>query len=147
MTSIIQLIITPSVLISALGLLILSTANRYGRLFDRIDRTAQNILSNTSPEELKIYYKKHLPLLKKRAGLLYFSMQSLYFSLFGFIAACFALAVEFYLQKPNVISTMAIIWGVFFLFIAAGLLAYEIMLSKKSIEINFELLDENQNRQ
>lgn len=145
MFSIIQLIITPSVLISATGLILLSTANRYGRLFDRIDRIAQAMLSENPPESLKMYYAKHLPLLEKRVMMLYLSMQSLYISLFGYICTCFALAAEFYLQSGNLISTITVLAGILFMFIAAGLLASEIFLSKKSLETNLGFLNENRN--
>ncbi len=67
-TSIVQTAVSPVILISGVGLLILSMTNRFGRVLDRSRQHADTLL--TAPEAEKMRVKPQLKILLKRARLL-----------------------------------------------------------------------------
>ncbi len=124
--------ITPVVLISACGTLILSTATRLGRIFDRVNvikREIEDVVtSRTSyPEESLTYLKGQLVLQRKRASLIQKSMFSLYFSTLLFIASSLAIAfnIAYGSNEQGWIPTLIAVVGGLFLFAASALLLYE----------------------
>jgi len=124
--------ITPAVLISACGTLILSTATRLGRIFDRVNVIKKEIddvvTSRTGyPEESLMYLKGQLDLQRKRASLIQKSMFSLYFATLLFISSSLAIAfnIAYGSNEQGWIPTLIAIAGGLFLFAASALLLYE----------------------
>ncbi len=68
LTSILQAAVSPVILVSGVGLLILSMTNRFGRLIDR-SRKLGDLLRNAASDE-RIRFSAQLEILTKRARLL-----------------------------------------------------------------------------
>ena len=68
MTSILVAAVSPVILISGVGLLILSMTNRFGRVIDRSRQLGQAL--RTAPEQERKRLGRQLEILRRRAGLL-----------------------------------------------------------------------------
>ena len=77
---IIQLSITPVILISGLGALCISLTNRMGRIVDRT-RNLAGLLRQAGPEDKK-YVEEQLLIMFKRAKIMRFSMSAITSSMF-----------------------------------------------------------------
>lgn len=123
--------IAPAVLISASASLIFSTANRLGRIFDRVNLLKSEIEGLVEgkisyPEERLLYLKSQLTIQRKRAGLIQRSMASLYMATSLFVTSSLSLGivVAFHSDAVWIPTLMALLGGIF-LFLASVLLLYE----------------------
>ncbi|TGK07421.1 DUF2721 domain-containing protein [Leptospira semungkisensis] len=139
-TEILSGMIAPAVLISASSSLIFSTANRLGRIFDRVNLLKNEIEGivdgrTSYPEERSVYLRRQLKVQKKRAGLIQRSMAALYTATLFFVASSLSLGIIVATESSaSWISTgLALVGGVF-LFIASGLLLYESRYNLKFIQ-------------
>ncbi|EPG73234.1 PF11026 family protein [Leptospira fainei serovar Hurstbridge str. BUT 6] len=123
--------ITPAVLISASASLIFSTANRLGRIFDRVNLLKSEIESLVEgrlsyPTERLGYLKSQLKIQRKRAGLIQRSMASLYMATSLFVTSSLSLGIIMAFRSELVwIATVVALLGGVFLFLASALLLYE----------------------
>jgi hypothetical protein len=87
--------ITPSVLISALGLLVLSTSNRLSRVVDRVRALGAMVRKMEGKGDLRMmeFIQRQLKVLSKRAILLRNALTSLYIAITSFVATSILLAV------------------------------------------------------
>jgi len=90
-TSIVQTAVSPVILISGVGLLILSMTNRFGRVLDR-SRQLGNML-RIAPEEERKRVKSQLEILVKRARLLRLAIS--FATLSALVAAILVIALFF----------------------------------------------------
>ncbi|TGK37770.1 DUF2721 domain-containing protein [Leptospira andrefontaineae] len=130
-TEILAGMITPAVLISASASLIFSTANRLGRIFDRVNLLKTEIEGVVDgrlsfPEERLAYLRRQLKVQKKRANLIQRSMAALYTATLFFVSSSLSLGIIVAISSPAswVATGLALIGGIF-LFIASSLLLYE----------------------
>ncbi|ABZ93117.1 DUF2721 domain-containing protein [Leptospira biflexa] len=123
--------ITPAVLVSACASLIFSTANRLGRIFDRVNllkSEVEMILDGKKnfQEERMVYLRHQLSVQKKRAVLIQRSMAFLYLATSLFIISSLTLAFTLAFAKDlSWLPTIIAIIGGICLFIASALLLYE----------------------
>lgn len=123
--------ITPAVFVTASASLIFSTANRLGRIFDRVNllkiETEKILEGEQRFAEIKMkYLGKQLTIQRRRAILIQRSMAFLYTatSLFIISSLSIALTIAFargYLWIPTLFSLL----GGIFLFLASAFLLYE----------------------
>jgi len=137
--------ITPAVLITACASLILSTANRLGRIFDRVNQLkieVETILNGKSRfiEERRSMIRKQLIVQKKRARYIQLAMKCLYSAtcLFILFSLASALNVFFHgklLMAPEILAIL----GVIVLFFASFFLFYETRYNLYFIEGQIEI--------
>jgi hypothetical protein len=85
--------ITPSVLISAAGLLVLSTSNRLSRVVDRVRILAMKVKEiHPDPESAK-FFLEQISRLSRRAVLLRSALTSLYIAISLFVATSILLGI------------------------------------------------------
>ena len=136
--------ITPAVLISACGTLLLSTATRLGRVFDRVNVMKSEIEAlerSGEVSELKNkYFNQQLALQRFRAKLIQKSMAFLYLSTLLFTASSLGIAFNIAYGRPEHgwIPTMIAILGAFSPFTSVGFLFYE---SKYNLKFVIEHID------
>ncbi|WP_411821560.1 DUF2721 domain-containing protein [Leptospira sp. 'Mane'] len=123
--------ITPAVLISASASLIFSTANRLGRIFDRVNLLKAEVEKMLEgkldyPNERKEYLANQLTIQKKRAVLIQRSMAFLYMATSLFVISSLTLAIVLAVSKEHswIPTTIALLGGMF-LFLASAFLLYE----------------------
>ncbi|EOQ89794.1 PF11026 family protein [Leptospira yanagawae serovar Saopaulo str. Sao Paulo = ATCC 700523] len=123
--------ITPAVLVSACASLIFSTANRLGRIFDRVNLLKSEVellldgKKNYQKERL-VYMRHQLSVQKKRAVLIQRSMAFLYLATSLFIISSLTLAFTLAFAKNQTwLATIVAILGGVCLFVASALLFYE----------------------
>lgn len=130
-TEILAGMITPAVLISASASLIFSTANRLGRIFDRVNLLKSEVEGVVDgrlsfPEDRLAYLRRQLAIQKKRAGLIQRSMAALYTATLCFVSSSLSLGIVVALSSQTLwIPTGFALVGGIFLFIASALLLYE----------------------
>lgn len=123
--------ITPAVLVSACASLIFSTANRLGRIFDRVNLLKSEVElllegKRSFHEQRMVYMRHQLYVQKKRAVLIQRSMAFLYLATSLFIISSLALAFTLAFAKDlNWIPTVVALSGGICLFFASALLFYE----------------------
>ncbi|BDA80026.1 hypothetical protein LPTSP3_g29560 [Leptospira kobayashii] len=123
--------ITPAVLVSASASLIFSTANRLGRIFDRVNllkAEVEKILEGKFefPEERISYLKNQLSIQRKRAVLIQRSMAFLYTATSLFVISSLSLAITLAVSKEySWIPIIVALFGGVFLFLASAFLLYE----------------------
>jgi len=142
--NVIQNMITPVILISAMGMVILSTANRFAKLADRITAGAQAAMNAGRPGDnpaAREFFKKILPLLKKRASMIYWALQSEYISLTCFVLTCLFLAFDYYFKAGISIAVPALFTGFVFLLAAAVFLVFELKYSRAIFDLNLDYID------
>ncbi|PJZ71304.1 hypothetical protein CH373_02025 [Leptospira perolatii] len=144
--------IAPAVLISATASLIFSTANRLGRIFDRVNllkAEVEAVLEGrlSFPQERREYLKNQLAIQEKRAVLIQRSMAFLYLSTCLFITSSltFALTIALVREIAWVATAIAMLGGIFMLS-ASALLLYESRYNLKFIkgQIDFTVYLEKQ---
>lgn len=159
------LMVTPAVLISACGLMILSTTNRYARVIDRIreiDRLL-DMLSLRPPSQDRSarvdHARRQIVILRRRGRLLRDTMMSLVGAVAGFVAASISTVIAYgWLDRGAILPQALVMLGMCaFLFGAICLmmethlsfrvteadLAFTDSLQKQSMEIARESLREN----
>ncbi|PJZ46549.1 DUF2721 domain-containing protein [Leptospira brenneri] len=123
--------ITPAVLVSACASLIFSTANRLGRIFDRVNLLKSEVElllegKRGLQKERMVYLRKQLSVQKKRAVLIQRSMAFLYLATSLFVISSLSLAITLAFAKDlSWIPTVVAISGGICLFLASALLFYE----------------------
>lgn len=137
--SILGAMITPAVLISACGNLIVSTTMRLARIVDRVRVLSQNIeeLSTDDSidyaEERIAEYERQLLIHTRRGRLIQFSITSFYLSLSLFVGTTVALALVALLERLQWLPLVLGIAGTLFLFYSSVLLIAETRLALRSV--------------
>jgi hypothetical protein len=134
--------ITPAVLISACGSMILSTSSRLGRvvdrvrgLADRLEEMSERDARNEAAIERQASIFQQLDKLTSRARLLQRCMVTFYLSLGMFVATTVAIGVVAFASNPhyNYIPVALGIVGACFLFYGSVLLIFEARLALSTI--------------
>ncbi len=141
--------ITPAVLISACGSMILSTSGRLGRVVDRVralsDRLeslpAQRKDSEISRERQEIIFLQ-LDKLTSRARILQRSMVTFYLALGMFVATSVAIGVVAIIDRPryNIIPVVVGLVGALFLSYGSMLLIFEARLALSTIHLEMDFI-------
>jgi hypothetical protein len=134
--------ITPAVLISACGSMILSTSSRLGRVVDRVrslsDRletiAERNDRGDAATERQKLIFQQ-LDKLTSRARLLQRCMVTFYLSLGMFVATSVAIGIVPFTGNPryNLVPVALGLAGACFLFYGSVLLIFEARLALSTI--------------
>ena len=139
--------ITPAVLISACGSMILSTSHRLGRVVDRV-RTLSDKLeeliekpADESRDRQAIIFE-HLDNFTSRARILQRSMVTFYLALGMFVATSVAIGIVAILGNPryNLVPIIAGILGACFLFYGSMLLIFEARLALSTIHAEMDYI-------
>jgi hypothetical protein len=139
--------ITPAVLISACGSMILSTSHRLGRVVDRV-RTLSDKLeeliekpADESRDRQAIIFEQ-LDKLTSRARILQRSMVTFYLALGMFVSTSVAIGIVAILGNPryNLVPIIAGILGACFLFYGSILLIFEARLALSTIHAEMDYI-------
>jgi hypothetical protein len=109
--SILRLSISPVILISGVGLILLSMTNRFGRVIDRSRQLADAVRRESPKKKIKRYFNQELQILYRRAKLLRLAITMASLSLL-FAAV---LIITLFVIK---LTAMGSIWLIISLFIA-----------------------------
>ncbi|MBC8032256.1 MAG: DUF2721 domain-containing protein [Pyrinomonadaceae bacterium] len=139
--------ITPAVLISACGSMILSTSTRLGRVVDRVRTLADKLeeLAQKPPSEAgerQAVIFAQLDKLTSRARILQRAMVSFYLCLGMFVATSVAIGVVAILEKPRY-TLVPVIFGIIgacFLFYGSILLIFEARLALSTIHAEMDFI-------
>ena len=140
--------ITPAVLISACGSMILSTSGRLGRvvdrvrsLSDRLEATAGQVDPETAHERQQIIFLQ-LDKLTSRARILQRSMVTFYVALGMFVATSVAIGIVAIVDTPryNMVPVIVGIIGACFLFYGSMLLIFEARLALSTIHVEMDFI-------
>jgi hypothetical protein len=139
--------ITPAVLISACGSMILSTSHRLGRVVDRVralsdklEEVAQKESDNTRERQAIIF--EQLDKLTSRARILQRSMVTFYLALGMFVATSVAIGVVAIAARGryNVVPVICGLIGACFLFYGSMLLIFEARLALSTIHAEMDFI-------
>jgi hypothetical protein len=140
--------ITPAVLISACGTLILSTSARMGRIFDRVNVMKGEIEavitgSISHPEERIRHLRGQIDLQRRRAMLIQRAMLSLYTATLLFVTSSLAIAVNVAYDSKDLawVPTLIALCGGLFLFIASALLLYESRFNLRFVNRSIDFIE------
>ena len=139
--------ITPAVLISACGSMILSTSHRLGRVVDRVRALSDKLeeLTEKPADEARdrqaIIFEQ-LDKLTSRARILQRSMVTFYLALGMFVATSVAIGVVAIAGNPryNLVPVVAGILGACFLFYGSMLLIFEARLALSTIHAEMDYI-------
>jgi hypothetical protein len=141
--------ITPAVLISACGSMILSTSVRLGRVVDRVrslsDRLAEiaekGVETNSSRDRQEVIFQQ-LDKLTSRARILQRSMVTFYLSLGMFVATSVAIGVVALTGNPrhNLVPIVLGLAGACALFYGSILLIFEARLALSTIHLEMDFI-------
>ncbi len=141
--------ITPAVLISACGSMILSTSVRLGRVVDRVrslsdrleDDSTRDGLNETIKERQAVIFEQ-LDKLTSRARLLQRSMVSFYLSLGMFVATSVAIGIVAIAgnARYNIVAVTLGMIGAVFLFYGSMLLIFEARLALTTIHLEMDFI-------
>jgi hypothetical protein len=146
-TAVLTAMITPAVLISACGSMILSTSSRLGRVVDRVRVLSDRLedMSNTpakaeSSSERQAVIFDQLDKLTSRARILQRSMVAFYLGLGMFVATSVAIGIVALADKPRYTMVPVIfgIAGACFLFYGSMLLIFEARLALSTIHAEMD---------
>jgi hypothetical protein len=146
-TAVLTAMITPAVLISACGSMILSTSSRLGRVVDRVRALSDRLedMSKTpgdtgSSNERKAVIFDQLDKLTSRARILQRSMVAFYLGLGMFVATSVAIGVVALADKPRytIVPVILGIAGACFLFYGSMLLIFEARLALSTIHAEMD---------
>src|SRR5437867_1334318 len=143
-TAVLTAMITPAVLISACGSMILSTSSRLGRVVDRVralsDRLEDMSGDTESSNERKAVIFDQLDKLTSRARILQRSMVAFYLGLGMFVATSVAIGIVALADKPRYTMVPVIfgIAGACFLFYGSMLLIFEARLALSTIHAEMD---------
>lgn len=141
--------ITPAVLISACGSMILSTSSRLGRvvdrvrsLSDRLEEVAERKERGEATTERQASIFRQLDKLTSRARLLQRCMVTFYLSLGMFVATSVAIGIVGFASNPryNYIPVVLGIAGACFLFYGSILLIFEARLALSTIHDEMDFI-------
>jgi Protein of unknown function (DUF2721) len=140
--------ITPAVLISACGTLILSTSARMGRIFDRVNVMKGEIEavitgSISHPIDRITHLRGQIDLQRRRAMLIQKAMLSLYTATLLFVASSLAIAVNVAYDSKDLawVPTLIALCGGLFLFIASALLLYESRFNLRFVNRSIDFIE------
>ena len=148
-TAVLTAMITPAVLISACGSMILSTSSRLGRVVDRVRGLSDRLenMSNTpghpgSSNERQAVIFDQLDKLTSRARILQRSMVAFYLGLGMFVATSVAIGVVALADKPRytIVPVIFGIAGACFLFYGSMLLIFEARLALSTIHAEMDFV-------
>ena len=139
--------ITPAVLISACGSMILSTSSRLGRVVDRVRALSERWEEDkkeqppaVSAERQTVIFEQ-LDKLTSRARLLQRSMVVFYLALGMFVATSVAIGVMAFINpRYNVIPVILGLAGACFLFYGSMLLIFEARLALSTIHLEMDFI-------
>ena len=147
--SVLTAMITPAVLISACGTMILSTSTRLGRVVDRVRALSDRLeeLAQENHPELTLYEERRsiiflqLDKLTSRARLLQRSMMTFYLALGTFVATSVAIGIvsvsgRFYTWIPVVTALI----GAICLFYGSMLLIFEARMATSTIMAEMDFI-------
>lgn len=140
--------ITPAVLISACGSMILSTSGRLGRVVDRVRALSDRLEASSSQGNSEIAHERQqiiflqLDKLTSRARILQRSMVTFYVALGMFVATSVAIGVVAIADKPryNLVPVIVGIIGACFLFYGSMLLIFEARLALGTIHLEMDFI-------
>ena len=145
--------ITPAVLISACGSMILSTSSRLGRVVDRVRALSEKIEEISGPHEEKTLIKERqaaifqqLDMLTSRARLLQRCMVSFYLALGAFVATSVAIGVvavlpsATYAARYTLAPVICGLIGALFLFYGSILLIFEARLALSTVHAEMDFI-------
>lgn len=139
--------ITPAVLISACGSMILSTSARLGRvvdrvraLSDRLEELAQTPQDETSSRERQRIIFAQLDKLTSRARILQRSMVSFYLALGMFVATSVAIGIVAIWVRYTLLPVILGLGGACFLFYGSMLLIFEARLALSTIHAEMDFI-------
>jgi len=141
--------ITPAVLITACGSMILSTSTRLGRVVDRVRNLSDRLESMTEEErrgedvtERQAVIFQQLDKLTSRARILQRSMVTFYLSLGMFVATSVAIGIVGFAstQRYSIIPVAMGILGACFLFYGSILLIFEARLALSTIHHEMDFI-------
>lgn len=148
-TTVLTAMITPAVLISACGSMILSTSTRLGRVVDRVRGLSERLeeISNRREQselvkERQVAIYEQLDKLTSRARLLQRCMVTFYLSLGAFVATSVAIgvvAISSSLRYTLVPVVFGLI-GALFLFYGSMLLIFEARLALSTIHAEMDFI-------
>lgn len=140
--------ITPAVLISACGTLILSTSARMGRIFDRVNimkGEVEAIITGkiSYPEERMVHLQDQIGLQRRRAILIHRAMGALYTSTVLFVTSSLAIAINVASDSTDKawIPTLFAICGGLFLFIASLILLCESRFNLRFVHRSIDFIE------
>jgi hypothetical protein len=140
--------ITPAVLISACGTLILSTSARMGRIFDRVNvmkGEIEGIITGkiSHPEERIVHLRGQIDLQRRRAMLIQKAMVSLYTATLLFVASSLAIAVNVASGSQDLawVPTLIALCGGLFLFAASVILLYESRFNLRFVHRSIDFIE------
>lgn len=139
--------ITPAVLISACGSMILSTSSRLGRVVDRV-RALSDRLEDISRESggMKLSHERQalifeqLDKLTSRARILQRSMVAFYLGLGMFVATSVAIGVVAIAERYTLVPVIFGLVGACFLFYGSMLLIFEARLALSTIHAEMDFI-------
>jgi hypothetical protein len=139
--------ITPAVLISACGSMILSTSHRLGRVVDRVRALSDKLEELTEKpledgRDRQAIIFEQLDKLTSRARILQRSMVTFYLALGMFVATSVAIGMVAIVGSPryNVVPVIAGILGACFLFYGSMLLIFEARLALSTIHAEMDFI-------
>lgn len=139
--------ITPAVLISACGSMILSTSARLGRvvdrvraLSDRLEELAQTPQDEMSSRERQRIIFAQLDKLTSRARILQRSMVSFYLALGMFVATSVAIGIVAIWVRYTLLPVILGLGGACFLFYGSMLLIFEARLALSTIHAEMDFI-------
>jgi hypothetical protein len=139
--------ITPAVLISACGSMILSTSHRLGRVVDRVRALSdklEELIEKPSEDgrDRQAIIFEQLDKLTSRARILQRSMVTFYLALGMFVATSVAIGLVAIVGNPryNVAPVIAGILGACFLFYGSMLLIFEARLALSTIHAEMDFI-------
>jgi len=140
--------ITPAVLISACGTLVLSTSTRLGRIVDRVrdlsDRFEKSVADSTSglQAEKRTMILSQLELSTSRARLLQRALTSLYLAIGAFVSTTVAIGIIAVAgaQRYSGLPVMLGLAGSCFLCYGSGLLILEARLAFASTRMEMDFI-------
>jgi uncharacterized protein DUF2721 len=139
--------ITPAVLISACGSMILSTSHRLGRVVDRVrvlsdklEELTDKLVDDTKDRQAIIFAQ--LDKLTSRARILQRSMVAFYLALGMFVATSVAIGVVAIAGNPryNLVPVIVGLVGACFLFYGSMLLIFEARLALSTIHAEMDFI-------
>ena len=147
--TILTAMITPAVLISACGSMILSTSSRLGRVVDRVRLLSEKLEEISShPEQTDTIKERQaaifeqLDKLTSRARILQRCMVTFYLSAGAFVATSVAIGVVSVLNRPGYTLAPVIcgLIGALFLFYGSMLLIFEARLALSTIHAEMDFI-------
>ncbi len=139
--------ITPAVLISACGSMILSTSARLGRVVDRVralsdklEEIAEKAGGNESARERQAIIFEQLDKLTSRARILQRSMVTFYFGLGMFVATSVAIGIVALTGRYTLLPVVLGLTGACFLFYGSMLLIFEARLALSTIHMEMDYI-------